>query len=457
MNKEGKLERLPDDADDTDEEGQDTDEAMTDSDIADDSDAMHDILDNEEEMPDDDSTGKDDLDMPDGPMLGSSHAVDAATESVPINAVGPDNAADSTNVLSAAENTSAGAVDLLDTEAERAKKKAEHEVLEQYARKHFSTLEREMNICLEDIIKLGMVSRKKNKSIKMHRLLTAVKRCQIIQKASAMKYANATEGRRKSKKIKRSIPATKHPKTTEEIMARISGEEELNNPWSGSAESAAELPEGGLLMRVTDEASRAKLYPDQGFLSGGFEADLKTAAGRRAAMELHLNWSNRQPTAFISTTGSAFDFIDRRIPHMEKRDGKKPSRYTVKLTYINANVRQAAGLPTLRVKEEIARYKVGTPQGREAPWFRDEYIIPFRVGPEQIVATHCLIAVKRYMRIHECDYYGFHKAVVLPAFAEHEAARREGRPVNAKNSCVCWHCCDSSKSQNGVGTTGSSK
>ncbi|PVH71996.1 hypothetical protein DL98DRAFT_596438 [Cadophora sp. DSE1049] len=397
--------------------------------VADADEFLPDFLDDEEERSDGSSTADDDQEMLDNITVGDD-AVDAVDEPVPVNAVEPINASDVV-----------GAVDPVDADAERAKKKAEHEVVETFARKHFSTLEKEMRNCLEEIIELGMVSRKKNKPIKMSRLLTAVKRCQTIQKASALKYANATEGRKKNTAL-RSATA-KHPKTTKEIMACISGNEELKNPWSGSAESASELPEGGLLMRVTDEASKAKLYPDQGFLSGGFEADLATASGRREAMELHLNWSNRKPTAFISTTGCAIDFDTWRVPHMVKRDGKKPSRCTVKLTYINAYIRKAAGLPTLRVKEEMARYKVSTPGTRDQPWFKDEYILPFRVGPEQIVATHCWIAVSEYMRVHQCDYAAFHKAVVLPAFAEHEAARREGRPVNAKNSCVCWHCCDS--------------
>ena len=122
---------------------------------------------------------------------------------------------------------------------------------------------------------------------------------------------------------------------------------------------------------------------------------------------------------------------------MVERDGKKPSRCTVKLTFVNGHARLGAGWPILRAKDEIDRFNVSVPAGRNAPWYADEYLLPFRIGTDQIVATYCWTTVNDYMATNNCDYRKWHRKVVLPAFAEHEAARNENRPVTGKVGCVC--------------------
>jgi hypothetical protein len=190
-------------------------------------------------------------------------------------------------------------------------------------------------------------------------------------------------------------------------------------------------------MRVTDESSMAKIYPDLGVLSQGTTSHFSTVNGRKLDLESHLNWKNREPTVFISTTGSVTDFRNERISHMLNRDDRRPTVCTIKLIFINGYARIAAGWSILRVKKVIQEFEVGTPRSRNAPWFEHEYLLPFRVSPDQIVATYCWPIVEQYMKENKCDYYDWHRAVVLPAFREHEAARKEGRPVRGKASCVC--------------------
>jgi len=190
-------------------------------------------------------------------------------------------------------------------------------------------------------------------------------------------------------------------------------------------------------MRVTDESSMAKIYPDLGVLSRGTKSNFSTEKGRQADLEKHLNWKCREPTVFISTTGCVEDFREQRISHMLNRDGRRPTVCTIKLIFINGYARLAAGWSILRVKKVIEEFKVGTPTSRGAPWFEHEYLCPFMIGPDQIVGTYCWTVVEQYMKENKCDYYAWHKAVVLPAFKEHEAARKEGRPVRGKAGCIC--------------------
>ena len=180
----------------------------------------------------------------------------------------------------------------------------------------------------------------------------------------------------------------------------------------------------------------ARIYPDDGVLSQGSPIDLSTYAARKSGITKHLNWRNREPTAFISTTDSISDFREKRISHMLKRDRKSPTN-TIKLIFINAIKRADEGWTTLKATKVMKIYAIETWLTKDSPWFYHEYLLPFRVSPTQIVATYCWPVVEKYMRDNDCSFYTWFTTVVEPAFREHEAARKEGRPVRSKAGCVC--------------------
>lgn len=327
-------------------------------------------------------------------------------------------------------NTTSIDAERLAKDAAAAAEQAEYEKIRS---RWYRTLNDELKQNIKDMIALVETSTSKSEPIDaaaFHQLATS---CQTLHRACNDKYIAATE--RKPKKEK--VIQGPHPATAEELNERLRGPAELKLPWAVSASSASELPHGGLLMRVTDESSMAKIYPDLGVLSQGTKSNFSTEKGRQADLVKHLNWKCREPTVFISTTGCVKDFREQRISHMLNRDGRRPTVCTIKLIFINGYARLAAGWFILRVKKVIEEFKVGTPASRGAPWFENEYLCPFMIGPDQIVGTYCWTVVEQYMKENKCDYYAWHRAVVLPAFKEHEAARKEGRPVRGKAGCVC--------------------
>lgn len=296
----------------------------------------------------------------------------------------------------------------------------------------YKTSDEDLKDVLEEILSLGELSVSCHEPVEIEKFRKLIKHAQITRKVLADKYRAVTE-KKPSEKFKQ----RDHPKTAKEVGDMFRGPAELEHPWSVTIQSRGKLPEGGLLMRVTDEASKAKSYPEIGFLSQGSYEDLSTNGKRKASLELHLNWKNRKPTSWISVTGNVRDFIEERVPWMVRRDENKPSRCTVKLSFINGYARVAAGWPILRVKEEIEYYGIGTPKSRDASFFVHEYVLPFRIPVEQIVATYCWNAVEDYIKQNRCNYYAWHAAVILPALREHETARKDGRLVKGKAGCVC--------------------
>jgi hypothetical protein len=295
--------------------------------------------------------------------------------------------------------------------------------------RHYNTLSREMNHKLKRIISIAEGS---SSNSKLNKIAIHAKRCQVLQKVCFDKYLAVT----KKKQPRKWAAQGPHPKTVEEVNARLQGEWETLHPWIITNTSKAELPPSGLLMRVEDSKSMAKIYPEHGIVSQGSQLDLSTFKTRQYAITNHLNWGNREPTVFISTTDDAADFRNDRIKHMLKRDAKS-SECSVKLIFINGNARHAEGWLTLKATKAMKQYNVSTPWQRMAEWYLHEYILLFRVPPSQIVATYCWPVVVKYMGDNNCEYLDWHSQVVVPAFREHEAARNEGRSVRGTAGCVC--------------------
>jgi hypothetical protein len=293
----------------------------------------------------------------------------------------------------------------------------------------YTTLSREMDHHLKRMISIAEGS---SSDSKLTEISKRAKRCRVLQRVWVDKYLVAT----KKKMPRKWAPQGPHPKTLEAVNARLRGEWETLHPWIITKTSQPELPPGGLLMRVEDSKSMARIYAEHGIVSQGSQLDLSTFKTRQYAIKNHLDWRNREPTVFISTTDDAADFRSDRIDHMLKRDAKS-SECSVKLIFINGNARHAEGWLTLKATKAMQQYNVGTPGNRMAEWYLHEYILLFRVPPSQIVATYCWPVVVKYMSDNKCSYLDWHNQVVVPAFKEHEAARNEGRSVRGKAGCVC--------------------
>jgi hypothetical protein len=181
-------------------------------------------------------------------------------------------------------------------------------------------------------------------------------------------------------------------------------------------------------MRVTDQLSRANIRnPAMGFLSDGWEGDLDTFEGRAKLINNHVNFQEGEPSIFVSATSSVSNFAKNRIPYFVTRDKRVredigSARSTVMIHIINGSARLDSGWPVLRMSEQIIRYKTFLlPNSVFAP----EYILPFRVSPEQIVGSWKWSEIVNYMEEHECTYVQWHNDVVLPAFEEHEKTREK--------------------------------
>lgn len=232
-----------------------------------------------------------------------------------------------------------------------------------------------------------------------------------------------------------------YPKNPDEVNALFRGTADTIRPWKNSSS----IPSSGLLMRVTDMSCRGICYPDMGnpekdngFLSKRPHEELGTYEERKHSLDLHLDWWSKDNTSWISTTGDVHDFRDRWIEHMLFRDKKRPSLCSVKLYFINVKARIEDGWPVMRAKEEMAFYEV-LPKKRVmyAAYYENECVMPFKVPVSQIICTFCWTAATEYMEKNRCDIYRWHRAVVLPAFKEHEAARKEGRKVKDQSKYVC--------------------
>lgn len=252
-----------------------------------------------------------------------------------------------------------------------------------------------------------------------------------------VKYEAATV-----KKLNKPVPQGWHHDTPEKVRDCLRGSAERLRPWFPSPDMA--LPNDGLLMRVTDEASKGKVENDQGGLSWGADSKFHTFEGRQYELTQHVNFRSNWKGPLISTSGCPLEFFGQKpepwfpkvIDHYIARDRNKASRCTIKLHFINAPARLAAQWPILNFKAELDHYKVKPSHG-DFSYFQNEYILPFRIPVEQLVGTWLLSDVEEYMDEHGCDRMKWYEDVVLPAYKEHEAARLEGRAANLRDACVC--------------------
>ncbi|KAG4441117.1 hypothetical protein IFR05_003407 [Cadophora sp. M221] len=178
-----------------------------------------------------------------------------------------------------------------------------------------------------------------------------------------------------------------------------------------------------------------------GFLSGASWFPLGSAEDRYEALKCHANWGNRVKTPFISTTTSIHEIELVRIPSFNKRQDAKGIKRNSKLTIINAHARFAKGLPVLSMDAELNYYNVETPYGDRRNYknsfYTFEYVLPFRVGIDEIVATWCWQDIERTARKSGKDINHWFRTVAVPLYEEHEAARKAGRPMRFKGGCAC--------------------
>lgn len=93
------------------------------------------------------------------------------------------------------------------------------------------------------------------------------------------------------------------------------------------------------------------------------------------------------------------------------------------LIHLSGNARLAHGWPLLRIRDQIFRYNKHVPYSRILGEFADEYGLPFRICPEEIVGTWTWTEIRKYIEDNSCDYFTWHKNVAVPAFEEHECRR----------------------------------
>ncbi|KAH6666971.1 hypothetical protein B0J14DRAFT_520379 [Halenospora varia] len=185
----------------------------------------------------------------------------------------------------------------------------------------------------------------------------------------------------------------------------------------------------GLLFRAWDQFSKGQICDNTvGMLSMASRTDLGTRTSRQRTIRNHANWGSTSATPYISTTSSIDEIVNVRIPHFTQRQQKAKIKPNTKLTVINAKARLAAGLPVLRMNDELAYYEIQTPYGNQRNYknsfYENEYLLPFRIGVNEIVGTWCWQDVQKWMEITGNTHYGWLREVILPAFEEHEAARK---------------------------------
>ncbi|KAF7902484.1 hypothetical protein EAF00_002387 [Botryotinia globosa] len=185
--------------------------------------------------------------------------------------------------------------------------------------------------------------------------------------------------------------------------APMSVSEEDTHSWSVTSQTR--IPSSGQLWRVWDSQSVSKIEdPRVGFLSGAAQCFLGSKENRALTITYHANFGCRRLTPYISTTESSHEIATIRIPALIKRQLKKHPDLpvTVKITLINARARVAAKMPIIKMLDEIAHYQVKAPydnvRGKKNSFFDREYLLLFRVPPQEIVRTFALQEIKYWMK-----------------------------------------------------------
>lgn len=202
----------------------------------------------------------------------------------------------------------------------------------------------------------------------------------------------------------------------------------------------------GLVLRTWDEISQCQIRDFRvGFLSGGSEDMLNTEPLRRQALKRHADWGNRVKTPLISTSKSIHEIAEWRAPHFQRRQKKKGIKENTKLTLINLNARLAAGNPAMWAKHELVYYNVKNKYGENVysrdSFYSHEILLPFSVGPKEIVGIWAWHQIERWIKEHNSDLNGWYAQVGIPAFNEHERIRLGGQPKPKDNCKIGCDCC----------------
>ena len=215
-----------------------------------------------------------------------------------------------------------------------------------------------------------------------------------------------------------------YPSTLEEFKQRMQGAEEKEHPWLDEKEH--NLPEGGILYRAWDPVSKCKMIRgDVGFLSFGSESEFKTRAGRKDELEKHANWGNRKKTPFISATPSIKHLNSHYITRFKGRETHGINM--IRITAFNVNVRVDSGWPILSMLKEIMHYGVKIPANTHYGMYKDEYLLPFRIRPDEIVGDWHQTDVEKWMQNRGTkDIEVWAAEVVKPLYKEHERSRKAG-------------------------------
>jgi hypothetical protein len=245
-----------------------------------------------------------------------------------------------------------------------------------------------------------------------------------IVKIIAERYA------KQQKPPKEKVINGEYPSTKAEIFQILKGAEEDLHSWA----SSKKLPKDFLLRRVTDGSSKARRYHHRGIFAQISNSNFTTRRGRHDSIDKHLDYRNREGTAFISLTGSAKDFVENRIRRQDRR--LKPEKGDNReLTYVNTLSLEADGVPVLLAEDEVRYYNVK--RAINEYWIKDEYFVLLKIDVKHIVGTWYWTDVQAYMREHKFTFYDWEEAIVFPAFRKHELARKEGRQYVPEGGCAC--------------------
>lgn len=219
-------------------------------------------------------------------------------------------------------------------------------------------------------------------------------------------------------------PGGTYPPTLSELKKRMQGAEENEHPWLNA--KAENLPAGGILYRAWDPKSKCKMIRgDIGFLSFGSDSDFTTKAGRRDHLEKHANWGNRKKTPFISTTPS-IEHLNRRYVALFK--GRETHGINmIRITAFNINARVDSAWPILNMHKELAHYTARIPLNSKYGVYENEYLLPFRIHPEEIVGDWHQTDIETWMQNRGTkDIKVWEAEVVQPLYIEHERSRKAG-------------------------------
>lgn len=237
--------------------------------------------------------------------------------------------------------------------------------------------------------------------------------------------------------LQRGEQYTTYPKTRKEVKARMKGTEEAKHPWMNNKRLKA--PVGGILYRAWDPVSRCKMIRgDVGFLSMGCDSSFSTVEGRKDNLTCHANWGNRRKTPFISTTPSIELLARHYIPHFKRRQTYETDTVNmIRITAINFNARRAGRWPILHMLDELKHYDVKIPAKCSHDMYKDEYILPFRIRPEEIIGDWHQTDVEAWLRTrdpHKLNYELWEREVVRPLYVEHERSRKAGEDEKTRKS-----------------------